>query len=187
MPHRDDDSLPAELREIAERLRRERMHPGPLDLDRIKLRVIRRADAAGSTSGGSVGPRLLRTRLAGIALAIAALIVGGGAILGTANGLPDGGLLANYNAAHKEYCPPGSHDRDNDDDDDDDRRGDRRSRGQGSQGKQSTRTRNFRSARKSSSSKRSTRSKSGKKSSKSKPKSKPKPKPKPKPTDCDDD
>jgi hypothetical protein len=90
----NDENLPLELQEVAERLRKERAQASPLDLDRIKTRAM--ANAATSRPKGFA----LRSRGIAAFLTLALMAAGtGGVIAGGGNGNGNG------NAANSQYKP----------------------------------------------------------------------------------
>ena len=96
--------LPEDLAEIADRLRRERAEPSPLELDRIKLQAMSRA---GRPSKRLSKPGLVRTRLVTAVVASALLIAGAGAIGGATGGLPSVDFESTP-SVNSQYCPPSS-------------------------------------------------------------------------------
>jgi hypothetical protein len=91
---RNDENLPQELRDVADRLREERPHATALDLDRIKTRAV--ANAATSRPKGFA----LKSRGIAAFLTLALMAAGtGGVIAGNGNG---GG---NGSAADSQYKP----------------------------------------------------------------------------------
>jgi hypothetical protein len=90
----NDQNLPPELQDVAERLRKERTEASPLELDRIKQRAV--ANAATSRPKGFA----LKSRGIAAFLTLALMAAGtGGVIAGNGNG---GG---NGNAANSQYKP----------------------------------------------------------------------------------
>ena len=90
----NDQNLPPELQDLAERLRKERAEASPLELDRIKQRAM--AGAATSRPKGFA----LKSRGIAAFLTLALMAAGtGGVIAGNGNG---GG---NGNAANSQYKP----------------------------------------------------------------------------------
>ena len=94
MSHFNEDSLPGDLREVAERLRSERAEASSLDLDRIKTRAVANA-ATSRTKGFQVKSRTIATLLT-VALMAAGT---GGVIAGGGNGTKNG------NASKSQYKP----------------------------------------------------------------------------------
>ena len=94
MNHLNDESLPGDLREVAERLQSERPEASALDLDRIKTRAMASA-ATSRTKGFKVKSRSIATLLT-VALMAAGT---GGVIAGGGHG---GG---NGNASKSQYKP----------------------------------------------------------------------------------
>jgi hypothetical protein len=92
----DHDDLPEELQELGERLRRDATRPSALELDHLKLRVMR--SARGSTHGRK-GP-FMKSRLASV-LTIVALTVGAGGTFAIAGG----GSGNDGNASQSQYKP----------------------------------------------------------------------------------
>src|SRR5688572_24037630 len=103
MAHLPEDGLPRDLQGIADRLRRERPEPSPIELDRIKLLAMKRARG----SGHSASPRrrsLMRSGLMSPALSIALVIVGLVAIAGATTGSPTSWGGSKGNGSHVQYC-----------------------------------------------------------------------------------
>ena len=94
MSHFNEDSLPGDLREVAERLRSERAEASSLDLDRIKTRAVASA-ATSRTKGFQVKSRSIATLLT-LALMAAGT---GGVIAASSNNSKPG------NAATSQYKP----------------------------------------------------------------------------------
>jgi len=94
MNHLNDESLPGDLREVAERLRSGRPEASALDLDRIKTRAMASASTS-RTKGFKVKSRSIATLLT-VALMAAGT---GGVIAGGGHG---GG---NGNASKSQYKP----------------------------------------------------------------------------------
>ena len=94
MSHFNEDSLPGDLREVAERLRSERAEASSLDLDRIKTRAVANA-ATSRTKGFQVKSRTIATLLT-VALMAAGT---GGVIAGGGHGGHNG------NASKSQYKP----------------------------------------------------------------------------------
>ena len=105
MPDHTHEPLPEDLREVADRLRTERPRPTPLDLDRIKLQAMSRAERHPAKRLGR--PHLVRARLGIAAVATGLLIVGAGMIGGANGGLPRVGFEATP-SVNSQYCPPSS-------------------------------------------------------------------------------
>jgi hypothetical protein len=98
MSHHSEDGLPGELREVAERVRRERAEASALDLDRIKTRALAGA-ATSRPKGFSVKSR-------GIAafLTLALMAAGTGGVVAAGG---DGGSGGNAsNSQYKPGCGP---------------------------------------------------------------------------------
>ena len=93
----NEDRIPEQLLEVAERLREERVSVTPLELDQLKLRA--RAQAAGGTRSGSRKGLPLRSRV--VTLALTALLIGGT----TAGGIAAAGGGGNGNSAGSQYRP----------------------------------------------------------------------------------
>ena len=93
----DEDRLPGELRDVAERLRSERVEPSRLELDTIKTRAVARA-----TSSRPKGIAL-RSRTIAAFLTVALMAAGtGGVLAGGGNG--NGGSAAD--SQYKPGCGP---------------------------------------------------------------------------------
>jgi hypothetical protein len=106
MAPREDHRLPAELHEVAERLRLERAEATPLELDRMKLLAMSRAAREDSRA-----PRrswIARSRLASPVLAGALLLAGVAAIAGGVGEVPFSSGGSNASSANSQYCPPSS-------------------------------------------------------------------------------
>jgi hypothetical protein len=97
MTDSNEDRIPEQLLEVAERLREERVSVTPLELDQIKLRA--RAQAAGGIRSGSRKGLPLRSRV--VTLALTALLIGGT----TAGGIAAAGGGGNGNSAGSQYKP----------------------------------------------------------------------------------
>jgi hypothetical protein len=94
MSHFNDEKLPGDLNEVAERLRSERVEASALELDRIKTRAMARA-----THSRSKG-LLVRSRSIAALLTVALMAAGtGGVIAGGGNGNGNG------NASNSQYKP----------------------------------------------------------------------------------
>jgi hypothetical protein len=90
----NEEILPDELREVADRLRSERAAASPLELDRIKTRAM--ANAATSRPKGFA----LKSRSVAALLTVALMAAGtGGVIAGGGNGNGNG------NASNSQYKP----------------------------------------------------------------------------------
>jgi hypothetical protein len=99
MSHWNDDRLPDELNDVAERLREQRAEMSPLELDSMKQRVRARQS---STSPSAWRPRRgtsMKSRL--VTLALTALLIGGT----TAGGIAASGGNGNGNSADSQYRP----------------------------------------------------------------------------------
>jgi hypothetical protein len=105
MSHQDREGIPEELGKIAELLRNRRPEAGPLELDRIKLRVMRSRRRPVLLSGK--GNRFMRSRLVGLLLVVG-LLGGGGAALAASGGLPVKAFSNGKGSANSQYCPPTS-------------------------------------------------------------------------------
>jgi hypothetical protein len=92
----DHDDLPDELRDLAERLRREAIRPTAMELDHLKLRAMR---SARSPAHGRKGT-FMKSRLAAL-LTIVALTVGAGGTFAIAGG----GGGDSGSAASSQYKP----------------------------------------------------------------------------------
>jgi hypothetical protein len=98
--------LPAELKQLGERLRDERPQASPLELDRIKARAMTRASRAASVRTNGT---FMRSRLVGI-LVVLGLVVGGtSGVLAATGGIPGSGGSSG-SAPNNQYCPPSSND-----------------------------------------------------------------------------
>ena len=94
----NDEILPDELREVAQRLRSERATASPLELDRIKTRAM--ANAAASRPKGFA----LKSRSIAALLTVALMAAGtGGVIAGGGNGNGNGSAS---NSQYKPGCGP---------------------------------------------------------------------------------
>ena len=94
MNHLNDESLPGDLREVAQRLHSERHEASALDLDRIKTRAMASA-ATSRTKGFNVKSRSIA------ALLTVALMAGGtGGVIAASNGGTNNG-----NASNSQYKP----------------------------------------------------------------------------------
>ena len=94
----NDENLPGDLREVAERLRTERATATALDLDRIKTRAM--ANAATSRPKGFA----LKSRSVAALLTVALMAAGtGGVIAGGGNGNGNGSAS---NSQYKPGCGP---------------------------------------------------------------------------------
>ena len=94
----NDQNLPPELRDVAERLRTERTEASPLELDRIKQRAM--AGAATSRPKGFA----LKSRSVAALLTVALMAAGtGGVIAGGGNGNGNGSAS---NSQYKPGCGP---------------------------------------------------------------------------------
>ena len=99
MSHWNEDRLPDELHEVAERLREQRTEMTPLELDSVKQRV--RANAS-KTAPSAWRPRRgnpMKSRAA--TLALTALLIGGT----TAGGIAAAGGNGNGSSADSQYRP----------------------------------------------------------------------------------
>ena len=96
MNHREDDRLPEELRDVAQRLRAERAELDPLGMDDVKRRVLTRA--RGEQQGGGY----MKSRLATLVTVMALLGGTGGALAVADSGSGDHGQGS---AAKGEYWP----------------------------------------------------------------------------------
>jgi hypothetical protein len=97
MTDSNEDQIPEQLLEVADRLREERVTVTPLELDELKLRA--RAQAAGGMRSGSRKGLPLRSRV--VTLALTALLIGGT----TAGGIAAAGGGGNGNSASSQYKP----------------------------------------------------------------------------------
>ena len=94
----NDENLPVELQDVAERLRKERAQVSALDLDRIKTRAM--ANAATSRPKGFA----LKSRSVAALLTVALMAAGtGGVIAGGGNGNGNGSAS---NSQYKPGCGP---------------------------------------------------------------------------------
>lgn len=102
MNHRDE--MPEEVEGTANWLRAQRPEVGVQDLDRLKMRALAQAEAAGTVARLSLRPR----RTLATALAAAALTVGLGGAIALACGIPPawpGSPGSHGSAAHHQYKP----------------------------------------------------------------------------------
>jgi hypothetical protein len=95
------DQLPPDLAQMGERLRAERSHPTPVELDRILTRA--QATARRSRPGSGLKGALVKSRLA-----ITSMVVMGLVFSGTGGALALSGSSGDINAAQAEYCQPGN-------------------------------------------------------------------------------
>jgi hypothetical protein len=95
----NDERLPDDLREVADRLRAEREQASPTELDGIKLRAMARA-SRGRGSGQRKGS-LMRPKLVSMLLVLGLVVSGGTA--GVIAGGPGGG--GGNSAGKSEYKP----------------------------------------------------------------------------------
>jgi hypothetical protein len=91
----EEQDLPDDLREVAERLRAERPTFTNSELDQLKLRTMTKSS---SSPGRTIGTRM-RSRL--LTLALTGLLVGGT----TAGAIAAGGAGGSSNAASAQYKP----------------------------------------------------------------------------------
>ena len=96
------DDLPDELRDVAERLRREATRPTATELDHLKLRAMRSARSQDHGRKGS----FMKSRLATL-MTIGALTIGTGGTFAIAGG--GGGHDDDGNASEHQYKPPCDH------------------------------------------------------------------------------
>ena len=96
MSHFHEDSLPGDLREVAERLRSERAEANSLDLDRIKTRAVASA-ATSRTKGFQVKSRSIATLLT-----LALMAAGTGGVIAASGGPPPSASTSQY----KPGCGP---------------------------------------------------------------------------------
>src|SRR3954454_844672 len=89
------DPLPPDLAGLGERLRRDRPELAPLELDRIKVNVMRRSSAA--PKGG-----FMRARLTVLGFLVVGILM-----MGTGGALAVTGFTSNGSAATVEYGPGG--------------------------------------------------------------------------------
>jgi hypothetical protein len=94
----DEDDLPEELREIAERLRAERPRLTEVEMDQIKVRAMANAAKDEAPRGRRSRRVPMRSRL--LVLALATALIGAT----TAGGFAAGGGGATPNAATAQYC-----------------------------------------------------------------------------------
>jgi hypothetical protein len=99
MTDSQEDRLPEQLLEVADRLRMERHSASPLELDELKLRA--RAQAARGRRSSTFGPKGLPLRSRVVTLALTALLIGGT----TAGGIAAAGGGGNGNSASSQYKP----------------------------------------------------------------------------------
>jgi len=98
MSHFNEDSLPGDLREVAERLRSERAEASSLDLDRIKTRAVASA-ATSRTKGFQVKSRSIATLLT-----LALMAAGTGGVIAASSG---GGTSGSASTSqYKPGCGP---------------------------------------------------------------------------------
>ena len=97
MSHFNEDSLPGDLSEVAERLRSERAEASSLDLDRIKTRAMASA-ATSRTKGFQVKSRSIATLLT-----LALMAAGTGGVIAVSSG---GGTPSASNSQYKPGCGP---------------------------------------------------------------------------------
>jgi hypothetical protein len=88
-----EDELPPEFQDLAELMRRGRVHATPLELDQLKLQIVRRAEQPRGRKGFP-----MRSRMATL-LAVALLTVGAGGTFAVAS--HDGG--GDGSGARTEY------------------------------------------------------------------------------------
>src|SRR3954451_14263626 len=93
----DQDRIPEQLLEVADRLREERVSVSPLELDELKLRARAQAARGPRSTFGRKGTPL-RSRV--VTLALTALLIGGT----TAGGIAAAGG-GNGNSASSQYKP----------------------------------------------------------------------------------
>jgi hypothetical protein len=105
MSHQDREGIPEELGRIAELLRNQRPQEGPLELDRIKLRVMRSRRGPVLLSGKGNG--YMRSRLVGVLIVIG-MLGGGAGALAAKGGLPVKAFDEGKQSANSQYCPPTS-------------------------------------------------------------------------------
>lgn len=96
----NEQDIPDEVRDVARQLRAERPRATPLELDRIKVRAMRRGSVR--TPNAALGRKgsFMRSRLAIVAVvALGIVMSGGGAALAVS------GLSGTSNAATSQYGP----------------------------------------------------------------------------------
>ena len=98
MSHFNDDSLPGDLTEVAERLRSERAEASSLDLDRIKTRAMANA-ATSRTKGFQVKSRSIATLLT-----LALMAAGTGGVIAASSG--GGNTPPASTSQYKPGCGP---------------------------------------------------------------------------------
>jgi hypothetical protein len=98
MSHFEDDRLPAELHDVAERLRAERPQASGLELDRIKMRAM--AKSRSSRPKGIA----LRSRTMAALLTVALMAAGTGGVIAGGNGGNGNGSAGN--SQYKPGCGP---------------------------------------------------------------------------------
>jgi hypothetical protein len=86
----DHDDLPDELRDLADRLRREATRPTAMELDHLKLRAMRNVRSPAHGRKGT----FMKSRLATL-LTIVGLTIGAGGTFAIAGGGSDNGSAAN--------------------------------------------------------------------------------------------
>lgn len=89
-----DNQRPDWMADIEQQLRDERAWLDPLELDRVKQTVLRRAS---NREGAFMN---LRSRLVSVALAAVLVLSGGTAVYAVA-----GGSSSNESSSHSQYCP----------------------------------------------------------------------------------
>jgi hypothetical protein len=97
----ENDRLPRDLQDIADRMAAERPEATPLELDRMHSRV--RAGRRPSPGVFGVKGMLLRSRLA-----LTMMLVLGVMVSGAGGALALSGSSGSGNAARSQYCPPAS-------------------------------------------------------------------------------
>src|SRR3954463_4693429 len=102
MSNLDEGELPGELQDAARQIRAAKRQPTPDELDRLKPSVPRKAGALSFSGGASRG------RLVTVALTLALIGDGGGAVIAASGGGAEKGLNPGASAAAQQYCPPNS-------------------------------------------------------------------------------
>jgi hypothetical protein len=99
MSHRNEDRLPDELLDVADRLREQRAEFNPIELDRIKLRAQAQASRPAPSAWRIKRGTPMRSRV--VTLALTALLIGGT----TAGGIAASSSSNGNSAAQSQYRP----------------------------------------------------------------------------------
>jgi hypothetical protein len=99
MSHWNEDRLPEELNDVAERLRQNRAEMNPLELDRVKLQVKAQASRTPQSVWRPRRGTPMKSRV--VTLALTALLIGGT----TAGGIAASGGNGNGSSAQSQYRP----------------------------------------------------------------------------------